>query len=265
MARILIVDDTKNIRKMVELTLKGSGHETETAVDGEEGLARFGDGANWDLMIVDQQMPKMEGRDLIRAARQRDPQARVMMMTAFATGDLASEVMQAGALDFLRKPFTTQVLRGAVEAALAHPKELASQTGMAPDSTDSTTPNKVVMPRVSYRFNGYSFWPLPQSSTRTVPQGLATGTTFQVRYPSGQLSECFVGVTRHIQQEVESEFGDASQEQYFWENLCGMALSEFFWNQAQTPPAVLTVFDVPKKLTEARRSPVSWGPFTHGR
>lgn len=268
MARILVVDDTKNIRKMVELTLKQSGHEVETAVDGQEGLDKFGDGSTWDLVLVDQQMPKMEGRELVREARKRDSSTRLVMMTAFATNELASEIMQAGALDFLRKPFTTEVLRGAVAAALSQTK--IADDAISPQVPDAPSPKPgeagFVLTRRSYRLNGFSFWSLPQLSTRSLPPNMEIGTTFQVRDPAGNLSECFVGVTQHIQQEVLRQLGEeASTDDRFWEALCGEALSEFFWNNAQTPPSVLPVFDVPKKSLRERHSLVSWGPFTHGR
>ena len=269
MARILVIDDTKNIRKMVELTLKSAGHETETADDGEEGLTKFGDGTTWDLTIVDQQMPRLEGREFVKAARQRDSSTRIIMMTAFATIELASEIMQMGAVDFLRKPFSTETLRGAVESALSHPKAIVLPSSTETASTSEAAKPEAagfVVPRISYRLNGFSFWPLPASSTRSSAPNMEIGTTFQVREPSGRLSECFVGITEHIRQQAQHDFGgQINDNDHFWEALCGEALSEFFWKQSQTPPAILPVFEIPKKLLEARRSPVSWGFYTKGQ
>ncbi len=119
MARILVIDDTKNIRKMVGLTLEKEGHAVQAAEDGVQGLELFGDGTAWDLTLIDQRMPELEGREVAREVRRRDPAARLVMMTAFATIELASDVLRAGATDFLRKPFSSDVLRGAVMAALA--------------------------------------------------------------------------------------------------------------------------------------------------
>src|SRR5476651_132279 len=114
MARILVIDDENNIRLMVRIALHAAGHAVETAADGTDGLAKFGDGSAWDVVLLDQRMPDIEGLDVLREIRRRDPAARVVMITAFGTVDLTTNVMQAGALDFLRKPFTTEVLRAAV-------------------------------------------------------------------------------------------------------------------------------------------------------
>src|SRR5882724_1844598 len=122
MARILVVDDESNIRMMLKLALTHVGHTVETAADGYEGLEKFGNGADWDMVLLDQRMPGLEGLEVLREMRQRSPEARVLMITAFGTIDLATEAMAAGATDFLRKPFTVETLRGAVKAALYSPE-----------------------------------------------------------------------------------------------------------------------------------------------
>src|SRR5579872_503365 len=135
-ARILLIDDESNIRTMIRLALQHAGHTVETAADGPEGLEKFGSGEDWDLVLLDHRMPGMAGLDVLREIHRRDPNARVIMITAFGTIDLAVDAMKAGATDFLRKPFTTDTLRGAVRAALqAEPGSTmaaASQTATAP-------------------------------------------------------------------------------------------------------------------------------------
>src|SRR2546423_33647 len=118
MARILLVDDESNIRMMIRLALQHVGHSVETAADGPEGLDKFGDGAGFDLTLLDHRMPGMEGLEVLREMRRRDPLAKIIMITAFGTIDLAVDAMKAGATDFLRKPFTADTLRRAVDAAL---------------------------------------------------------------------------------------------------------------------------------------------------
>lgn len=264
MARILVIDDTKNIRKMVELTLRSSGHEVETADDGEEGLTKFGDGANWDLTIVDQQMPKLEGREFVKAARKLDSSTRIIMMTAFATTDLASEIMQMGALDFLRKPFSTEVLRGAVEAALSHVKTAIEPVDKAPIPGPGEA--GFAIPSRTYRFNGFSFWALPNQQSSTRPQGFESGITFQIRDPDGQITSCFVGVTAHIRQQLQQDFGtETSSDEAFLTEMCSEVLSNYLWKNATPAPAVLTVYEVPNRLLTQSRSPHPWGFFTRGK
>src|SRR5436309_15106300 len=123
-ARLLIIDDEENIRETMQFALDAVGYQTEVAADGPEGLEKFGTGENWDLVLLDQRMPGMEGLEVLRHIRERDPAARVLMVTAYGTIELAVDAMKSGAVDFLRKPFTPDVLRGAVQAALAHPRQL---------------------------------------------------------------------------------------------------------------------------------------------
>ena len=94
MARILLIDDEGNLRLMIRLALQHAGHTVETAADGPEGLAKFGEGAGWDLTLLDQRMPGMEGMEVLREIRRREPEAKVIMITAFGTIDLAGEAME---------------------------------------------------------------------------------------------------------------------------------------------------------------------------
>ena len=261
MARILVIDDTKNIRNMVRLTLEKAGHDVELAEDGERGLELFGDGTTWDLTLVDQQMPGQQGNQVVVEARRRDPMARLIMMTAFATNELASEVLASGAFDFLRKPFTTDVLRGATEAALSHPRATATPEDATTRAVALPLPGQFEysMPRVSWRINGFSFWPMPSSQTGA--QGLEFGRVFQVRRPDGELSQCFVGIAPHIRAQAQSHAGrELSDDDSIWEQICGAALSNYIWDKAEAPPATLPVFDVPRS-SRGIGSPVSWGPF----
>ncbi len=260
MANILIVDDTKNIRKMVALTLSQAGHRTDDAADGAQGLALFGEGAAWDLTLVDQQMPQVSGEEFVVEARRRDPMARIVMMTAFATPQLAAQVIQSGALDFLRKPFTTDVLRGAVEVALSQPRQIAPLSAFDPNPTLAQPGQQgYTMPRISWRMNGFSFWPLGAPQTGAHPTGFALGRLFQVNAPDGTHSSCFAGVTPHVREQIER--GRAIQDDDpFWDKVCGQTLLQFLAQHAQTPPDVLPVYEVPTSR-ESKSGLVTWGAF----
>jgi CheY-like chemotaxis protein len=117
--RILVVDDEQHLRRMMRLTLEASGYEVEEAADGEEGLERFGDGRRFDATLLDQRMPGMDGLETLRRMRLARADACVIMVTAYATIELAVDAMKVGATDFVRKPMTPDTLRHAVAAALA--------------------------------------------------------------------------------------------------------------------------------------------------
>jgi two-component system, NtrC family, response regulator len=117
--RILIIEDESHIRRLMEMTLEGFALGVASAPDGPTGLARFGsNGAGWALVLLDQRMPGMEGLDVLREIKARNSTVPVVMITAFGSVELAVEAMKLGAVDFVRKPTTPEVLRRAVDAAL---------------------------------------------------------------------------------------------------------------------------------------------------
>jgi CheY-like chemotaxis protein len=117
--KVLIIDDEPHIRQMMRFTLEASGYQVEEAGDGEAGLARLREGGAYDAIILDQKMPGLDGLDTLRVIRDRTPDACVLMVTAYASIELAVDAMKLGATDFLRKPMTPEALRGAVAAAIA--------------------------------------------------------------------------------------------------------------------------------------------------
>jgi DNA-binding response OmpR family regulator len=117
--KLLIIDDEPHIRQMMRLTLETAGYEVDEAPTGEEGLKRFGDGREHDAILLDQKMPGIDGLQTLKRLEERVPGVCVIMVTAFASIELAVDAMKLGATDFLRKPMTPETLRGAVAAALA--------------------------------------------------------------------------------------------------------------------------------------------------
>ncbi|MFA5909122.1 MAG: response regulator [Vicinamibacterales bacterium] len=116
--RILIVEDEPAIRRLMTMALEPTGYDVVTADDGPMGLARFGVGAGWDAVLLDQRMPGMEGLEVLRRIKAITTAVPVIMITAYPSIDLAVDAMKIGAVDFLRKPVTPDILRSAVAAAL---------------------------------------------------------------------------------------------------------------------------------------------------
>jgi len=113
-ARILVVDDERNIRTSLRIALEAAGYEVALASDGEEGLARCGE-QSYAIALVDLQMPKMGGLELLRHLAAVSPQTAVVVLTAYGTVSRAVEAMKLGAVDFLEKPFDPQTIRALVE------------------------------------------------------------------------------------------------------------------------------------------------------
>ncbi len=104
MKRVLVVDDEENIRLVLRTFLKRSGYEVETAGTGEEALPQI-ESFGPDFVITDVRMPKMGGLDLLSTLRAKGSDTTVIVMSAYGSHDLALEAIQAGAYDYVSKPF----------------------------------------------------------------------------------------------------------------------------------------------------------------
>lgn len=119
MAKILVIDDEKNVREMIRLALENVGHQVDSASDGDEGLTKFGDGSNWDLVLLDQRLPhEKEGVEVFSKMQGLAPKTKGLLITAYGSINVAIESLKAGMVSILRKPFSTDQLRSAVDEAL---------------------------------------------------------------------------------------------------------------------------------------------------
>lgn len=108
--KILIVDDEKNIRLTLTEALTDKDIQTDTAVNGEEALAKLKD-HDFGLILLDLRMPGMDGMDVLAKLRQDRPDIRVVIITAHGTIESAVDAMKLGAVDFIQKPFTPKEIR----------------------------------------------------------------------------------------------------------------------------------------------------------
>lgn len=108
---ILAVDDSASIRQMVTFTLKSSGYEVVEAVDGMDGLEKA-KGKTFNLILTDQNMPRMDGLTLIKTLRGM-PQYKtvpILMLTTESSDTMKQQGRAAGATGWLVKPFDPQKL-----------------------------------------------------------------------------------------------------------------------------------------------------------
>jgi response regulator RpfG family c-di-GMP phosphodiesterase len=117
--RVLIIDDEQAIRSFCRHILQGGGIECDEAPDGEAGLAMLG-AQPYDVVLLDVDMPKMTGPEVLRRVREAPPcpHLKVLMFSGRATADDMAQQLLAGADDYLTKPFSLIQLRGRVKAAL---------------------------------------------------------------------------------------------------------------------------------------------------
>jgi two-component system, OmpR family, response regulator MtrA len=115
-ARILLVEDDPSIRETTQLGLEAAGFRVETALDGDDGLARFRHSAP-DLVLLDVMLPKRDGLEVCRIIR-KDSAVPVIMLTARADAIDVVVGLESGADDYVTKPFEMAVLVARIRAAL---------------------------------------------------------------------------------------------------------------------------------------------------
>ena len=109
-APVMVVDDEAMVRKTLAQAIERSGAEVITAADGEEALAKFREMRN-PLVFTDVKMPGMSGVALLRSVKSLAPETAVVLVTGFATQELAAEAAREGASRVLSKPVTFDEIR----------------------------------------------------------------------------------------------------------------------------------------------------------
>jgi two-component system, NtrC family, response regulator PilR len=109
-SRILVVDDEPSMREMLRIVLRRDGYDVVIAQNGGDGIERLRT-EPFDLLLSDIRMPDISGVEVLRTAKQINPEILAFMMTAFASTETAVEAMRLGALDYFTKPFSMDELR----------------------------------------------------------------------------------------------------------------------------------------------------------
>ncbi|HET8606240.1 MAG TPA: response regulator transcription factor [Gaiellaceae bacterium] len=124
--RILVVDDERAVRDSLRRALELDGYDVELAADGEEALHRIENGSEPDAVVLDILMPRMNGLEVCRRLRASGNRIPVLMLTARDQVEDRVEGLDAGADDYVVKPF-------ALEELLARVRALLRRSGVAED------------------------------------------------------------------------------------------------------------------------------------
>ena len=129
MAKLLVVDDQRNMRTTLSLMLRGAGHDVTEAADGEDACQRI-DGDAFDLVLTDLRMAGKDGLDVLRHVKEAAPTTEVLVMTAYGTIESAVEAMRAGAYDYIQKPFAEDELLVKIDRAIEKRKLAGAMSAM---------------------------------------------------------------------------------------------------------------------------------------
>jgi CheY-like chemotaxis protein len=119
MARILLADDDPGSRDFVRRALETAGHSVLVAEDGADALAKVRSSGPFDVLLTDVQMPGLDGIALAAGARGVQPGLRIVMMSGYPDVLDRARATVASPARFVAKPFSIDLIRGEVRAALA--------------------------------------------------------------------------------------------------------------------------------------------------
>ena len=117
MSRILVVDDESLMREFLSESLSAQKYDVDAAENGNRAL-EFMNNETYDLILTDLKMRKVTGMDVLKKARDKMPDCKVIIMTAYGTVENAVEAMKIGAFDYITKPFSLDEILLLVKRAL---------------------------------------------------------------------------------------------------------------------------------------------------
>jgi len=120
--KIMVIDDENIVGKRLKPALEKTGDIVETFEEGEKALARF-DEEPFDIVITDIRMEKIDGIEILERILSKSDRTKVIIITGYATVEVAREALSKGAFDFIAKPFKPDDLRAIIARAS---KELRS-------------------------------------------------------------------------------------------------------------------------------------------
>jgi two-component system, NtrC family, response regulator HydG len=145
MPSVLIVDDLVSIHEMLEAVIQPTGFATSFATDGEKALVRY-KAEKYDLVLADIDMKPMDGITLLKQLKLYDPNAVVIIMTAYASTESAVQALKYGAFDYLQKPFRVDELIATLRRGLEFRKFQSERAvaGLAPGAKAADIESRLI-------------------------------------------------------------------------------------------------------------------------
>lgn len=186
MADILLVEDKDSLRQVLRLTLQNAGYSVEEACDGAEARRKLNE-ARYNVVVTDLKMPRADGLEVLRATRVADPDAAVILLTAYGSIDEAVQAMKEGAYEFLQKPVDSRHLLLIVERALEEARLRAENVLLRDEYA-----KRYGFPRIIGDSEAM------QRVGREIQQVAATPTTVLLLGESGTGKELFARAIHHL-------------------------------------------------------------------
>lgn len=124
--KILVVDDELSVRESFKMILGIKDYDVLAYPDGPSALSSF-DKERYDIAFVDLKLPGMDGLEVLKGIKEKDPTVEVIVVTAYATESSHANAITLGALEYLRKPFLMEEIYELVERGLRRRREKAKK------------------------------------------------------------------------------------------------------------------------------------------
>lgn len=124
--KILVVEDERKIRLFLKKHLEPEHYEVDTASDGKEGL-RMMRMCNYDVVLLDNVLPKKKGLEVCKEARDHGVESPIIMVSVLGKPTDKAQLLDAGADDYLAKPFSFNELKARIRAVLRRPKQTTQE------------------------------------------------------------------------------------------------------------------------------------------
>lgn len=117
LGRILVIDDDRSARLLLERVLVRAGHQVTLVDNAEEGLKAIAQGG-FELLITDKNLPGTDGLEVLRQAREKQPRMQAIMVTGFPTHETQSHARELGVFGYVTKPFGVHDILDVCDAAI---------------------------------------------------------------------------------------------------------------------------------------------------
>ena len=124
--QILVMEDELSVAKGLEMILTEEGYAVDLAMTGHSALDKFNQ-KSFDLLVADLRLPDMDGMDVIKEVKDRQPETEAIIITGYPSVSTAVNSVKIGVFEYIRKPFTDDEFKGAVRGALKKKKEASME------------------------------------------------------------------------------------------------------------------------------------------
>jgi len=155
--QILVMEDELTMAKGLEMVLTEEGYDVDLAMTGHSALDKFIQ-KPFDLLVADLRLPDMDGMDVIKEVKDRAPETEAIIITGYPSVSTAVNSVKMGVFDYIRKPFTEDELKGAVQGALKKKKEASMEELIVDTEKGRLIQKQEVILVLDRTFQDADFW-----------------------------------------------------------------------------------------------------------